>query len=82
MGFIVIITEDIFANVFKIIRNRLLNFLHRAIDRAALIHIDLVGIHPFIDGNDHAHTNRDNARFVSMVAEILDRTFDFYLRLV
>lgn len=86
------------------------------IERAAIIHIDFVGIHPFIDGNgrtarlllnfelmkngyppiviqkenrseyytalDHAHTSRDNMMFASLVTEILEQTFDFYLKLI
>ncbi|MCD9025095.1 Fic family protein [Cohnella silvisoli] len=86
------------------------------VERAAIIHIDFVGIHPFIDGNgrtsrlllnfelmkngyppiviqkenrseyyaalSHAHTNRDNTIFVSLVAEMMDQTFDYYLKLV
>lgn len=86
------------------------------IERASIVHIDFVGIHPFIDGNgrtarlllnfelmkngyppiviekehrseyytalDHAHTSGDRAMFVSLVAEILERTFDMYLKLV
>lgn len=86
------------------------------IERAAIIHIDFVGIHPFIDGNgrtarlllnfelmkngyppiviqkenrseyytalDHAHTSGDNTMFVSLVTEMLDQTFDFYLKLI
>ena len=86
------------------------------IERASIIHIDFVGIHPFIDGNgrtarlllnfelmkngyppiviqkenrseyytalDHAHTNKDHRMFVALVAEVLDQTFDMYLKLV
>lgn len=86
------------------------------IERAAQVHIDFVGFHPFIDGNgrtarlllnfelmkngyphiviqkenrseyytalDYAHTSKDNSRFVSLVAELLDQTFSYYLKLV
>lgn len=83
------------------------------IKRASIIHLDFVGIHPFIDGNgrtarlllnfelmkngyppiviqkenrseyytalDHAHTSGDQSMFISLVANILERTFDMYL---
>ncbi|WP_174887703.1 Fic family protein [Cohnella herbarum] len=86
------------------------------IERAAVIHLDFVGIHPFIDGNgrtarlllnfeliksgyppiviqkenrseyysalDHAHTSKDNTKFIALVSEIMDQTFAMYLRLV
>ncbi len=31
---------------------------------------------------DHAHTSRDNRMFTSLVTEILEQTFDFYLKLI
>ncbi|MFD0712119.1 Fic family protein [Paenibacillus sp. GCM10027626] len=86
------------------------------IERAAIVHADFVGIHPFIDGNgrtarlllnfelmkngyppiviqqenrsqyytalDHAHTSGDYSPFIDLAADLVDDTFDLYLRLV
>ncbi|WP_127584408.1 Fic family protein [Paenibacillus koleovorans] len=86
------------------------------IELAARVHIEFVGIHPFIDGNgrtsrlllnfelmkhgyppiviekenrseyyaalDYAHTTGDSAIFIELVAGVLDRTLDFYLKLL
>lgn len=85
------------------------------IERASIIHVEFVGIHPFIDGNGRTarlllnfelmksgyppiviqkenrseyytaldpHISKDNTMFVSLVAEILERTFDLYLGLI
>jgi Fic family protein len=86
------------------------------VERAALLHIIFVGVHPFIDGNgrtsrlllnlelmksgyppliirnenrikyynalDKAHTTGDNADFIDLVIEELNRTLDLYLNLI
>ncbi|MHA6482179.1 Fic family protein [Paenibacillus sp. strain BS8-2] len=87
-----------------------------AIERASLLHIEFVKIHPFIDGNgrtarlllnfelmksgfppiviekenraeyyatlDLAHTSGDSRPFIEMTTRIMDRTLDWYLKLV
>lgn len=87
-----------------------------AIERASLLHIEFVKIHPFIDGNgrtarlllnfelmkngfppiviekedraeyystlDLAHTSGDALPFIAMTTRIMDKTLDWYLKLL